>query len=69
MTNTEFADSIAKAAPGNGTYAGARKLYLARGLGMTLIERLRAVEGMAETVQLLRRATKSSHARTERTQP
>lgn len=49
--------SIADATPGDGTYAGARKLYLARGLQMTLIARLRAVEGMAETAKLLQKAS------------
>ncbi len=54
--------SIAESAPGDGTYAGARKLYLARGLRMTLIERLRAAEGMAETAKLLRKAATSKPA-------
>ena len=49
--------SIADSTPGDGTYAGARKLYLDRGLKMTLIERLRAVEGMAETAKLLQKAS------------
>lgn len=57
MTNPDFADAMARATPGDGTYWGARKLYLARGLLMSLIERLRAVEGMAATARLLQRAS------------
>lgn len=64
MNSSQVADSIAKASPGDGTYAGARKLYLARALGMTLIERLRAVEGMAETAKLLRKAAMNKRAGT-----
>lgn len=54
-----LSDSIAKASPGDGTYAGARKLYLTRALKMTLIERLRAVEQMAETARFIREARRS----------
>lgn len=57
MKHRATATSIAESSPGDGTYAGARKLYLARGLRMTLIERLRAVEQMAETAKFLQRAS------------
>lgn len=62
MTNTEFTDSLIKATPGDGSYAGARKLYLSRGLAMTLLERLRAVERMAETAAFLQKAAMCKHA-------
>jgi len=52
--------SIANAKPGDGTFAGARKLYLQRGLKMTLLERLRAVEEMAESAELIQRAVAAS---------
>lgn len=64
MKTREMADSIAKSSPGDGTYAGARKLYLARGLRMTLIERLRAVEDMAKTAKFLQDASKNKRVDT-----
>jgi hypothetical protein len=50
-------DRIAAASPGDGTYAGARKLYLARGLGMSLLERLQEAERMSETAKFLQNAS------------
>lgn len=51
-------ESIADAAPGDGSFAGARKLYLMRGLQMPLIERLRAVEALSETARLIQNSKK-----------
>lgn len=56
MTQTKGSESIADAPAGDGTFAGARKLYLERGLKLPLIERLRAVEEMAEAAALIQRA-------------
>ncbi len=56
MKHERIRDNIAKSSPGDGTYAGARKLYLTRGLRMSLLERLQAVEGMAETAEFLQKA-------------
>lgn len=51
---------ISGAVAGDGTYAGARKLYLEQCLKSRLIDRLRAVEGMAATAELLRRAKRKA---------
>lgn len=59
MKREKTEKSIADAVPGDGTYAGARKLYLERGLQITLIERLRAVESMARTAQWVQKASKA----------
>ncbi len=56
MKAEELAESIAQSSPGDGSYAGARKLYLERALKMTLIERLRAVEAIGETAKFLQTA-------------
>lgn len=56
MSVPRISQSILDCVPGDGTFAGARKLYLAQGLSMTLIQRLRAVESMAESAQFLRTA-------------
>jgi hypothetical protein len=58
----ERASDLIKAKPGDGTFAGARRLYLERGLNMTLVERLRAVEDMAESAKLIQRAAARAHA-------
>ena len=64
MSAVRLSDEIARAGIGDGSYAGARKLYLSRGLAMTLIERLRAVEHMAQTAAFVRdAATHRSAAR------
>jgi hypothetical protein len=52
---------LAEARPGDGTFAGARKLYLQRALKMTLVERLRAVEEMGQSSQLIRHAAAKRH--------
>ena len=59
MKHQKTENCIAESSPGDGTYAGARKLYLARGLGMSLLERLQAVEAMTETAQFLQKASRN----------
>lgn len=62
MTEPDFANGMARATPGDGGYWGARKLYLTHGLQMSLVERLRAVEGMAATTRLLQQASTSKRS-------
>lgn len=60
----ERSRNLVDAKGGDGTFAGARKLYLERALRMTLLERLRAVEEMAESAKLIQQA--SARKRVER---
>jgi hypothetical protein len=55
---------LAKAKAGDGTFAGARRLYLEQGLKMTVIERLRAVEDMAASAKLIQLASARSKPKT-----
>ena len=50
--------SLIQASPGDGTFAGARRLYLEQALRMSLIQRLRAVEDMAAAAQLIQTAAR-----------
>lgn len=53
---------LIQAKPGDGTFAGARTLYLEQGLSISLIDRLRAVEDMAASARMIQQVAARSQA-------